>query len=169
MTLTQPAAGRIIPGTKNQPASIMKKTLAFLLTAAFTLAILPLAASAQTSPVQPFGQPTVLTKEQAQAQTKTQMANAQVQYIGILERGFDQISNFVTANSYHLTQADVTAGFGEAFSAQVFQEGTLMLSTIIKANKILGRTDRWLAQDWVVAWIAAYKLDPATGDPLPAQ
>ena len=142
----------------------MKKTLASILTAA----VVPVAAHAQV-PLSPYGQPTVLTKEQAQTQTKTQMANAQVQYIGILERGFDQLSNIVTANAYHLTQADVTAGFGDAFNEQVFREGTLMLSTIIKANKILGRTDRWLTQDWVVAWIAVYKLDPATGDPLPAQ
>ena len=123
---------------------------------------------AQTAPVTSYGQPTVLTKAQAQAQSKAQMAAAQIQYIGLLERGFDQLSNLVTANAYHLSQADVTAGFGDAFNAQVQQEGALMLSTIIKANKILGRTDRWLAQDWVVAWIAAYGLDPATGNPLPA-
>ena len=140
-----------------------------LLAAASTLFIASSAAHAQTSPVVPYGQPVVLTREQAQAQTKTQMVNAQVQYIGILERGFDQLSNIVTANPYHLAQADVVAGFGDPFNAQVTQEGALMLSTIIKANKILGRTDRWLAQDWVAAWIAAYKLDPATGEPLAAQ
>ncbi len=134
--------------------------------------LLPIAAPtvhAQTSPVVPYGQPVVLTKDQAQTQTKTQMANAQVQYIGILERGFDQLSNIVTANPYHLSQTDVVAGFGDAFNTQITQEGVLMLSTIIKANKIIGRTDKWLTQDWVVAWITIYKLDPTTGDPLPAQ
>ncbi len=138
-------------------------TLAFaaMLTAAGT------SLHAQNAPLSPYGQPTVLTHEQAQAQSKTQMTQAQVQYIGILERGFDQLSNIVTANPYHLSQADVVAGFGDAFNAQVQQEGALMLATIIKANKIIGRTDKWLAQDWVMAWIAAYKLDPATGNPLP--
>ena len=145
----------------------MKTTLRFL-TAASALLLATHDASAQTSPAAPYGQPVVLTKEQAQAQSKNQMASAQIQYIGILERGFDQLSNIVTANPYHLNQADVVAGFGDAFNAQVQQEGALMLSTIIKANKILGRTDKWLAQDWVVAWITAYKLDPATGEPLPA-
>ena len=123
---------------------------------------------AQAAPLSPYGQPTVLTREQAQAQSKTQMAQAQVQYIGILERGFDQLSNIVTANPYHLNQADVVAGFGDAFNTQVQQEGALMLATIIKANKIIGRADKWLTQDWVIAWIAAYKLDPTTGEPLPA-
>ena len=145
----------------------MKITLRFL-TAASALLLATHDAPAQTSPAAPDGQPVVLTKEQAQAQSKNQMASAQIQYIGILERGFDQLSNIVTANPYHLNQADVAAGFGDAFNAQAQQEGALMLSTIIKANKILGRTDKWLAQDWVVAWIAAYKLDPATGEPLPA-
>ena len=144
----------------------MKKSL--LLAAAVLLAAAP-GVHAQTSPLPLYGQPTILTKEQAQAQSKTQMASAQLQYIGILERGFDQLSNIVTANPYHLAQADVVAGFGDAFNAQATQEGSLMLSTIIKANKILGRTDKWLAQDWVAAWIAVYKLDPSTGDPLPAQ
>ena len=122
---------------------------------------------AQTAPLTPYGQPTVLTHEQAQAQSKTQMTQAQIQYIGILERGFDQLSNIVTANPYHLSQTDVVAGFGDAFNTQVQQEGALLLATVIKANKIIGRTDKWLAQDWVVAWIAAYKLDPTTGEPLP--
>ncbi len=140
----------------------------FIVAAALCLAA-PAAVRAQTSPVAPYGQPIVLTKDQAQAQTKTQMANAQVQYIGILERGFDQLSSIVTANPYHLSQADVIAGFGDAFNAQVLANGQLLLSTIIKANKILGRTDKWLAQDWVVAWLAVYKLDPATGEPLAAQ
>ena len=143
----------------------MKKYL--ILAGTLLLAAAPL--HAQTSPVAPYGQPTVMTKDQAQAQSKTVMTNAQVQYIGILERGFDQLSSIVTANPYHLAQADVVAGFGDTFSAQVSQEGALMLSTIIKANKILGRTDKWLAQDWVVAWITTYKLDPTTGDPLPSQ
>ena len=117
---------------------------------------------AQTAPLTPYGQPTVLTHEQAQAQSKTQMTQAQIQYIGILERGFDQLSNIVTANPYHLSQTDVVAGFGDAFNTQVQQEGALLLATVIKANKIIGRTDKWLAQDWVVAWLAAYKLDPTT-------
>lgn len=125
-------------------------------------------AQAQTVPLSPYAPPSVFTKEQAQAQSKSQMAQAQLQYISLLERGFDQLSNIVTANSYHLTRDEVIAGFGEAFHAQTQQEGALMLSTIIKANRILGRTDRWLTQDWVQAWIAAYRLDPATGEPLPA-
>lgn len=146
----------------------MKKYL-ILVTATAALILAPLLAPAQTAPIAPYGQPNVLTKEQAQAQTKTQMANAQVQYICVLERGYDQLSSIVTANPYYLSQADVVAGFGDAFNAQVLANGKLTLATIIKANKILDRTDRWLAQDWVVAWITAYRLDPATGDPLPAQ
>ena len=126
-------------------------------------------AQAQTTPaVMPYGQPSVFTKEQAQAQSKTQMAAAQIQYINVLERGFDQLSNIVAANPYHLTREEVVAGFGDAFNAQTQQAGALMLSTIIKANRILNRTDRWLGQDWVQAWIVAYRLDPATGDALPA-
>lgn len=142
----------------------MKKQFVLAFAAAALLGA-PSLVHAQTAP---YAQPTVLTKEQAQAQAKTQMASAQLQYIGILERGFDQLSNIVTANPYHLTQAEVVTGFGDAFNAQVQQEGALMLSTIIKANKVLGRTDRWLAQEWVQSWIAAYRLDPATGEPLPA-
>ena len=144
------------------------KTTVRLLTAASALLLTTHRAPAQTSPAVPYGQPVVLTREQAQAQSKNQMASAQIQYIGVLERGFAQLSNIVTANPNHLSQADVVAGFGDAFNVQVQQDGTLMLSTIIKANKILGRADKWLAQEWVVAWIAAYKLDPATGEPLPA-
>ena len=143
----------------------MKKP--FILAAAALLVAAPAVLQAQV-PMSPYGQPTVLTKEQAQAQTKTQMTNAQVQCIGILERGFDQLSNIVTANPYHLSQAEVVTGFGDAFNTQVSREGALMLSTIIKSNKILGRTDKWLTQEWVLSWIAVYKLDPATGDPLPA-
>ena len=127
----------------------------------------PSSARAQTAPPAPFGQPSVFTKEQAQAQSKTQMAQAQVQYINLLERGFDQLSNIVTANAYHLTKDEVVAGFGETFHAQTQQAGALMLSTIIKANRILNRADKWLTQDWVQAWIAAYRIDPATGEPLP--
>ncbi len=37
-------------------------------------------APAQTSPPVPYGQPVVLTREQAQAQSKTRMASAQTQY-----------------------------------------------------------------------------------------
>ena len=144
--------------------SILLSATAFL---AASHGLLPLSARAQTATPPPYGQPTVFTKEQAQAQSKTQMAQAQFQYISLLERGFDQLSNIVTANSYHLTKDEVVAGFGDAFNAQTQQEGALMLSTIIKANHILGRNDRWLTQDWVQAWVAAYRIDPATGDPLP--
>ena len=147
----------------------MKIRTALLLAANTSLLALAPSLRAQSAPTASYGQPTVLTKQQAQAQTKTQMANAQVQYIGSLEKGFDQLSNIVTANPYHLSQTEVMGGFGDAFNAQVFQQGALMLSTIIKANKILGRTDRWLAQEWVQARIATYRLDPATGDSLPAQ
>ena len=129
--------------------------------------LLPSSAPAQTTTPPPYGQPNVFTKEQAQAQSKTQMAQAQLQYINLLERGFDQLSNIVTANSYHLTKDEVVAGFGDAFNAQTQQEGALMLATIIKANRILGRNDRWLTQDWVQAWIAVYRLDPTTGEALP--
>ncbi len=147
----------------------MKRSLHLIAIAAALCLAAPASGRAQTSPVVPYGQPVVLTKDQAQAQTKTQMANAQVQYIGILERGFDQLSSIVTANPYHLSQADVVAGFGEPFNTQVLANGKLLLSTIIKANQTLGRTDKWLAQDWVATWITTYKLDPATGEPLPAQ
>ena len=129
--------------------------------------LLPSSAPAQTATPPPYGQPTVFTKEQAQTQSKTQMAQAQLQYVSLLERGFDQLSNIVTANAYHLTKEEVVAGFGDAFNAQTQQEGALMLSTIIKANRILGRNDRWLTQDWVQAWVAVYRLDPATGETLP--
>lgn len=146
------------------------KTRSALLTALLIAAATPPLRAQQTlpAPLTPYAPPSVLTREQAQAQSKAQMAASQVQYISILERGFDQLSNLVTANPYHLTKDEVVAGFGDTFNAQVQQEGALMLATIIKANRILGRTDRWLAQDWVQAWVAAYRLDPATGEPLPA-
>ncbi len=147
--------------------SILIPSVLFALSAGCCLP-LPSARAQTAPPLSPYGQPSVFTKEQAQAQSKTQMTQAQVQYINLLERGFDQLSNIVTANVYHLTKDEVVAGFGDAFNAQTQQEGALMLSTIIKANRILDRTDRWLTQDWVQAWIAAYRIDPATGEPLPA-
>ena len=144
------------------------KTMKSILLTSTLLAAFACCLQAQTAPLSPYGQPNVFTKEQAQAQSKAQMTQAQVQYISLLERGFDQLSNIVTANAYHLTKDEVVGGFGDAFNVQTQREGALMLSTIIKANLILNRSDKWLTQDWVQAWVALYRIDPATGEMLPA-
>ena len=111
-------------------------------------------------------QPVVLTTAQAQAQTTAAMQRAITQNIGIMENSFNNLSNVVTANALHLTEAQVIAGFGTTFNTQVLAEGQLLLSTIIKSNLILGRSDAWLTQPWVQVWITTYNIDPGTGNVL---
>ena len=147
----------------------MKKylTIALLAVAALAAPTLSHAQSGYASPMQ-FR---VLTKEQKQTSTKNEINADILQTIATLEQRFDTASSRVSNNAYHLTGDEVLAGLGDADAAKAAQAGALLLSTIIKANAIGGNdvTKAWLAQDWVQAWIAKYKLDPATGDPLPAQ
>ena len=138
------------------------------------LAVLAIAALAAPAPARaqssftPPGQFRVLTKDQKQAATKSEINADILQTIATLEQRFDTASSRVSNNAYHLTGDEVLAGLGDADAAKAAQAGALLLSTIIKANAIGGNdvTKAWIAQDWVQAWLTKYKLDPVSGNAL---